>query len=50
MDDIVDAYKSGVDRTLIRWMLTLTPDQRVREMAAAAAFADEPRRAAAPER
>lgn len=24
-----DANKDGVDRTLIRWMLTLTPDERL---------------------
>ncbi len=31
-DPVIDAYKEGVDRTLIRENLRLTPDQRVRKM------------------
>jgi hypothetical protein len=29
MDDVIDVYKRSVDRTLIREMLKLTPEQRL---------------------
>lgn len=32
-DPVVDAYKSGVDRTLLRENLKLTPDERLRKLA-----------------
>jgi hypothetical protein len=31
-DEIIEAYKRDVDRTLIRENLKLTPDERVRKM------------------
>jgi len=37
----IDAYKPGVDRTLLRENLKLTTDERVHEMVAALRFADE---------
>jgi hypothetical protein len=32
MDDVIDAYKRGVDRTLLREALKLTPSERISEM------------------
>jgi hypothetical protein len=32
-DPFIEAYKRDVDRTLLRRNLTLTPDQRMRELA-----------------
>ena len=29
VDPVIEAYKKGVDRTLIREMLKLTPEQRI---------------------
>jgi hypothetical protein len=31
-DPVIEVYKTGVDRTLIRENLRLTPDQRVRRL------------------
>ncbi len=36
----IEAYKVGVDRTLILENLKLTPDERLRKMIAALAFAE----------
>ena len=32
IDDVIDVYRKDVDMTLVREMLKLTPDQRVRRM------------------
>lgn len=32
LDEIIEAYKKDIDRTLIRENLKLTPDERVRKM------------------
>ncbi len=32
IDDVIDVYRKDVDMTLVREMLKLTPDQRVRKM------------------
>lgn len=37
---VIDAYKGGVDRTLLRENLKLTTSQRVEKMTAALRFAD----------
>lgn len=44
-DPVIDAYKQGVDRTLIVENLKLTVDQRLRQLVAAQRFAAEVRRA-----
>jgi len=44
-DPIVEAYKAGIDRTLIRENLKLTVEERFRKAMALATFADEMRRA-----
>jgi hypothetical protein len=44
-DPVVEAYKAGIDRTLIRENLKLTVEQRFRKAMALATFADELRRA-----
>jgi len=36
----IDAYKSGIDRTLLRENLRLTPSERVDKMIAALRFAE----------
>jgi hypothetical protein len=36
----IDAYKSGIDRTLLRENLRLTPAERVEKMIAALRFAE----------
>jgi hypothetical protein len=36
----IEAYKDGIDRTLLRENLRLTPDQRVEKMIAALRFAE----------
>jgi hypothetical protein len=46
-DPVVEAYKAGVDRTLIRARLALTPAERVEDLVKLAAFADELARAGA---
>jgi len=44
-DPVIEAYKRDLDRTLLRRNLGLTPDQRIRELAALQAFDAEVRRA-----
>jgi hypothetical protein len=44
-DPVVEAYKKGIDRTLIRENLKLTVEERFRKAMALARFADEMRRA-----
>ena len=39
-DPVIDAYKQGIDRTLLRENLKLTTDQRVRKMVSALHFAE----------
>lgn len=43
-DPVVDAYKPGIDRTLIRENLKRSPDERVRALQQLQAFAEELRR------
>jgi len=45
IDPVVEAYKKGIDRTLIRENLKLTPEERLRNAMALARFADELREA-----
>jgi len=40
-DPVVEAYKKDVDRTLIREMLTLTPEERILKLQDFVAFAVE---------
>jgi len=44
-DPVVDAYKSGIDRTLIRENLKRSPEERLRALQQLQAFAEELRRA-----
>lgn len=44
-DPVVEAYKKGTDRTLIRENLKLTVEQRFQKAMELARFADELRRA-----
>jgi hypothetical protein len=44
LDPVVEAYKAGVDRTLIRERLARTPAERVEDLVALARFAEELRR------
>ena len=44
-DPVVDAYKPGIDRTLIRENLKRSPEERVRALQQLQAFAEELRRA-----
>ncbi len=44
-DPVIEAYKSGIDRSLIRESLKRTPDERMRALAALQRFAAELRRA-----
>ena len=46
-DPVIDAYKVGVDRTLIRERLARTPAERVQDLVAMARFAEELRKAGA---
>ena len=39
-DPVIEAYKTDVDRTLLRENLKLTVDERVRKMISALRFAD----------
>lgn len=41
---VIEAYKAGVDRTLLRENLKLSPDERVRKMISVLRFAEEVRR------
>lgn len=45
-DPVIDAYKGGIDRTLLRENLRLTPDERVRKMLRFRKSVDEIRGAA----
>ena len=40
LDDVIARYKEGVDRTLLREALTLSPSQRVAEMIELSRFAE----------
>ena len=40
-DPVIEAYKAGVDRSLLRERLTLTPAERVEDLVALLAFAEE---------
>jgi len=40
-DPVIDAYKSGIDVTLIRENLRRTPEQRLRALQQLQAFAEE---------
>jgi hypothetical protein len=44
-DPVIEAYKKDVDRTLLRRNLSLTPDQRLRELVELQRFADEVQKA-----
>jgi hypothetical protein len=44
-DPVIDAYKSGIDMTLIRENLRRTPEQRVRALQELQEFAEELRKA-----
>jgi hypothetical protein len=44
-DPVVEAYKPGIDMTLLRRNLTLTPEERLRQLMQLQRFADELRRA-----
>ena len=44
-DPVIEAYKQGVDRSLIRENLKLTPTQRVEKLIELQRFAEELRRA-----
>ena len=46
-DPVIEAYKAGVDRTLIRERLARTPTERVEDLVALARFAEELRAAGA---
>jgi hypothetical protein len=45
MDRVIDAYKRGIDRSLLRENLKLSPEERLRKLAAFARLADELSRA-----
>jgi hypothetical protein len=40
-DPVIEAYLAGVDRTLIREMLKLTPDERLRRIEELGRFQEE---------
>ena len=44
-DPVIDAYKPGIDMTLIRENLKRTPDERLRALQQLQEFAEELRRA-----
>ncbi len=44
-DPVIEAYKQGVDRTLLRENLRRTPDERVRALVELQRFAEELERA-----
>ncbi len=44
-DPVIDAYKPGIDRTLIRDNLKRSPEERLRALQQLQAFAEELRRA-----
>jgi hypothetical protein len=45
MDPVIDAYKAGIDRTLLRENLKLTVEQRFLELMDLQRFAEEMRKA-----
>jgi hypothetical protein len=47
LDPVIEAYKAGVDRTLLRERLARTPAERVEDLVALARFAEELRAAGA---
>ena len=49
-DPVIDAYKAGVDRTLLRANLALTVEERIRKMIAALRLVEEIRRSRTPVR
>jgi len=49
-DPVIEVYKEGVDRSLIRERLARTPAERVADLVALARFADELQRAGAARR
>ena len=46
-DPVIEAYKAGIDRTLLRENLRLTPDERVRNLQRLQRLADATREAGA---
>jgi hypothetical protein len=44
IDPVIEAYKSGIDMTLIRENLRRTPEERLRALERLQAFAEELRR------
>ena len=44
-DPVIEFYKRGIDRTLIRENLRRTPEERIRALESLQRFADEVRRA-----
>jgi hypothetical protein len=44
LDPVIEAYKSGIDVTLIRENLRRTPEERLRALEQLQAFAEELRR------
>ncbi|HJW13962.1 MAG TPA: hypothetical protein VJ776_04660 [Thermoanaerobaculia bacterium] len=44
-DPVVEAYKKGIDRTLLRENLRLSPEERLRRLIELQRFADELNRA-----
>jgi hypothetical protein len=46
-DPVVEAYKAGIDVTLIQRNLRLTPEERLRQLMQLQRFAEELRRAGA---
>jgi hypothetical protein len=45
MDSVIELYKDGIDRTLLRENLKLSPEERLRKLGAFVRLADELRRA-----
>jgi hypothetical protein len=45
VDRVIEVYKQGIDRTLIRENLKLTPEQRLLQLMALQEFAEELRAA-----
>lgn len=46
LDDVIDVYKAGIDRTLLRENLRRTPAERLANLAALQRFAESVRGAA----
>lgn len=44
LDPVIEFYKRGIDRTLIRENLRRTPEERIRALESLQRFADEVRR------